>query len=261
MDYSKSSSKIQFFLEYASIQGMKSVSLLGVTVHSLSVQEALQQLHAFLDSDRPRVVVTPNPEILLRAYHDAVYQDALNRADLSLPDGSGLKFVSSIPETVHGVDMARALLEIASTKQLRVACVVRSDGRSLPEQIKKTVQDIAPSAEIEVVSLEKQEWENTDVLQPLQQFQPQIVLVGLGFPEQEFWLDRHLKHISSARVGMAIGGAFDFWTGVAKRAPRGMQRLHLEWLWRVIHEPRRIGRILRAVIVFPVTVLFSKMKK
>lgn len=240
---------------------MKSVSLLGVTVHSVSVQKVSEQLDAFLDSDQSHVVVTPNPEILLHAYANASYADALNRADLSLPDGSGLKFVSAISETVHGVDVARKLLETANTRRLRVACVVRSDGRSEPKEIKSAIQLIAPTVVVEIVSVQKQDWEKAEAIESLKLFQPQIVFVGLGFPEQELWLDRHLSSIHSSRIGMAIGGAFDFWTGVAKRAPRVIQRLHLEWLWRLIHEPRRIGRIWRAVVVFPLTVLITNLKK
>lgn len=241
---------------------MKSVPVFGVPIHSISFAEALQQARVFLAGDCARLIFTPNPEILLAARRSAAYRRVLQYADLSLPDGVGIRLASPIRHTIAGVDFAAELLKIADEKQLHVACIIPPDGRSTHAQVVESVRALAPRAEIGVFEVQRIEWMEWTVIkslmQKLKEFEPQIVLVGLGFPEQEQWLEHFLKQIPSARIGMGIGGAFDFWTGVAARAPRWMRRCGLEWLWRLVHEPRRLKRIIRAVVVFPVLALCDR---
>lgn len=239
-------------------------SFFGVQIHSISFADALQQARVFLAGDSGRLIFTPNPEILLQARKNDAYRRVLQSADLSLPDGVGIRLASPIRHTVAGVDFASELLKIADEKQLRVACIIPPDGRSTHAQVGESVKALAPRAGVEVFEVQRIEWREWTVLkgllQKLAEFEPQIVLAGLGFPEQEEWLEHFLKQIPSARIGMGIGGAFDFWTGVAHRAPRCMRRCGLEWLWRLLHEPRRLKRIVRAVILFPAIVFLNRFK-
>ncbi len=207
------------------------------------------------------MVVTPNPEIVLHANAHAHYRDALNAADLSLPDGFGLRMVSSLKHTVHGADMATHILTIADERTLRVALVIRPDGRSSAEQILTSVSALAPNAQIRAVEIRNTHSDSAQALKLLHDYQPQVILVGLGFPYQEQWLADNLSAIQSSRIGMAVGGTFDFWAGTVSRAPRWMQSLHVEWLWRVIQQPSRILRIARATIVFPITALVHTFHK
>jgi len=87
---------------------------------------------------------------------------------------------------------------------------------------------------------------------------PTIVLVGLGAPKQERWIARHADAFPSVRVMIGVGGAFDMWAGSRRRAPRAFRRLGLEWLWRLTLEPRRLPRIIRATVVFPVLAVFDR---
>jgi N-acetylglucosaminyldiphosphoundecaprenol N-acetyl-beta-D-mannosaminyltransferase len=87
---------------------------------------------------------------------------------------------------------------------------------------------------------------------------PTIVLVGLGAPKQERWIERHADAFPSVRIMIGVGGAFDMWAGSKRRAPRAFRALGLEWLWRLALEPRRLPRILRATVVFPVLALFDR---
>ena len=87
---------------------------------------------------------------------------------------------------------------------------------------------------------------------------PTIVLVGLGAPKQERWIERHADAFPSVRIMIGVGGAFDMWAGSKRRAPRAFRTLGLEWLWRLALEPRRLPRILRATVVFPVLALFDR---
>lgn len=106
--------------------------------------------------------------------------------------------------------------------------------------------------------MRKDDWNNNTYFHEITKTEPDIILVGLGFPEQEQWIDAHARRIPSVRIAMAIGGAFDFWTKVAVRAPQWMQRAGLEWVWRFMREPRRWKRIWNAIVVFPLTVLLHR---
>jgi len=87
---------------------------------------------------------------------------------------------------------------------------------------------------------------------------PTIVLVGLGAPKQERWIERHADAFPSVRIMIGVGGAFDIWAGSKRRAPRAFRTLGLEWLWRLALEPRRLPRTLRATVVFPVLAMFDR---
>lgn len=236
---------------------MKTIRLLGVTVHDMNRQETADFFAQALAGQTQITACTPNPEIVLYAHRHPEYLAVLNRSQLALPDGKGLQLFGGVKNRVTGVDAAGDLLALADKQHKTVCCVVRADGRSTAAQIQTAVQAMAPQAHITVIESQKQNTDVSGMLQKIAESQPDIILVGLGFPEQELWLDASMQRIPTAKIGMAIGGAFDFWTGTAVRAPRLFQTLGIEWLWRLVHQPSRIKRIWNAVVVFPLTVLFS----
>ena len=83
-----------------------------------------------------------------------------------------------------------------------------------------------------------------------------IVLVAYGPPKQEIWIAKN-KEKTGAKILVGVGGTFDMIAGVLPRAPKLMRALHLEWLWRLILQPSRIGRIWSAVVVFPLKAIFG----
>jgi N-acetylglucosaminyldiphosphoundecaprenol N-acetyl-beta-D-mannosaminyltransferase len=90
---------------------------------------------------------------------------------------------------------------------------------------------------------------------------PDILFVALGAPKQERWIFENLNKLESVKLAMGVGGAFDFLSGKTKRAPLWMRKIGLEWFWRLIIEPRRVKRIIDAVIVFPVIFAYSFLVK
>lgn len=232
---------------------MHTETILGVRVHAVNEQQASKQLRWYLDEGVGQYCIfTPNPEILLYASTHRQYRDILNSADLSLPDGYGLRFVSGIRHRVTGADTANVLLAEANARKLSILAVIRADGRSSAASIQQAIQQKAPQATVHTLSIQKNE---TVPSSAFTDHTPDIILVGLGFPEQEQWLYTYLKNFPTARIGMAIGGTFDFWTGAAKRAPQWMRSMGVEWLWRLAHQPKRIIRIIQAVVIFPLRVL------
>lgn len=242
---------------------MKKATILGVDIPYLSKVEIYQQISAFLESAKFNFITTLNPEIVLHAYKQPSYRQILNSADLAIVDGFGLliaSYVSHIvrkkgivPARLTGVDLTQYILHLANEQRLRVFCVVREHGKSRLDEVIFAARQITPHAIIsgDYLDLRANE-QNIAILNArINAFAPQIILVGLGYPRQEQWLAENLAKIPSARVGVGVGGTFDFWTGQARRAPKWLQKLGLEWLWRVFLEPRRLHRIVQAVIIFP----------
>ena len=91
---------------------------------------------------------------------------------------------------------------------------------------------------------------NEELIQRINKTKPDIIFVAFGSPKQEEWIHESLKRIPSVKLAIGVGGSFDFISGKTKRAPLIFQKLWLEWLWRLILEPRRIGRIYNATVKF-----------
>lgn len=251
---------------------MEYCRILNVNIAALSQLAAQKILDDFLHSSCPHFVATINSEILYAAKQSPTYQKILNSADLALPDSFGVRVASFmahifshgtlLKQHLAGVDLAEFLVRQAEKRKFKILCLARRDGRSTALQIQKAVQRLAPTAFTKILSIDLNLSKNsTDLITEINDFSPQLVLVGLGFPYQEQWLVQWLKQIPSARIGIGVGGTFDFWTGQAKRAPVRWQKFGLEWLWRVGHEPHRIKRITRAVIMFPIAVLIQEWKE
>lgn len=212
--------------------------MLGVELNPITTTAAIETIQHWL-TDRTaatRVVFTPNPEILVYAHQHPDFKAILNSADLNLPDGVGLHLLSGggISQRVPGTDVVKQLVQ--TTPQL--GCVITTNGLST----RADVLQVLPNAEV--------------ITETGQFSQPHtLVLVGLGSPDQEDWIQKHRTTLSGCRVLMAVGGSIDHLTGKQVRAPLLFRRLGLEWLWRLLCQPRRWRRILTATIVFPFLLL------
>ena len=232
---------------------MKKINILGVNVSAISRNKAVEQINGYLKGDKARCIVTPNPEIILKAGQDEEYFYILNKADLALPDGIGLKFAALLmgvilPRTT-GADITRDILAIAEKNKIRTAVLNWRGGLSSRAEIIKAVNKLYPRLELLVLDIER-EW-TTTVESELDIFKPGIVFVALGAPWQEKFIYHNLLKIPPVKLSIGVGGAFDFITKKIKRAPGLLRTLGLEWLWRLIKQPRRWQRIYTAIIVFP----------
>jgi len=244
--------------------------IFGVRLDELaSVEQVRGVATGFLDGDRAFRIFTPNPEILLFAREDTEYADVLRSADLALPDGTGVAIVQTLRNgrSVRrwpGVEIAALLLRLAAERGETVAFVggtpevaERSAARwrALPGL---KVVTAGAGATIGEDGLAQPTDREDEIVEAIRSASPTIVLVGLGAPKQERWIERHADDFPSVRIMIGVGGAFDMWAGSKRRAPRALRTLGLEWLWRLALEPRRLPRILRATVVFPVLALFDR---
>ena len=224
---------------------------------TLAQPEAMsQQASLWLRGKKQRQIVTPNPEFLLTGLRDEEFHYILNHADLAVPDGIGLKFAAWLQGKnlyrLAGSDLVQTLLKSAQATQLPVAIINRRDGLSNGLAIDQALHQRWPNLLllIQDVAPEKLDYD----LIALRQFQPVILLCSLGAPLQDKLIHKLLPQLPSVKVGMGVGGSFDYLTGKTKRSPRWLRSLGLEWLWRLFVQPQnkiiRLTRIYRAVICF-----------
>ena len=237
---------------------MEEYKILGIKVHCLHEHLAKEMLLNFLYSDSQHQIATVNPEFIVTAQDNKKYRDILNNTSLSTIDGTGivwaLQFAGhkiSLNHRITGVRLTDILLNLAENKNLKVLFCLRQDGFTAPDKFFIILKEKHPRLSFQVAIAE-------NAVFKAQIFQPDIVLVGLGAPQQEFWIDENLPKMPSVKVAVGVGGTFDFISGVQKRAPKFLSSLGLEWSWRFLQQPSRIKRMHRAVLIFPYLIIKDK---
>jgi N-acetylglucosaminyldiphosphoundecaprenol N-acetyl-beta-D-mannosaminyltransferase len=188
--------------------------------------------------------------MLVAGVGDPQYRSLFMQADLCLPDATGLILASGgkIRHRVPGADIAKWLLTFCEHKNFSVTIIIWENGFSTAEEVKEAVKRIAPNLRVTVLSAEGSVMEAKGLVKKISS---DVVLVGLGFPRQEYWINTAKELVKTPKIWMTIGGTVDYWTGKKPRAPKWMRGLGLEWLWRLVIQPTRMMRIFRALFVFP----------
>lgn len=234
---------------------MESVDILGVKVSKVDYPSAMRAVERFLSDGKKHYIVTPNPEFIVRAQKDRQFCQILNRADLAIPDGVGLRM-----GRVTGTDLMIGLCGLAAKKGYSIFLLGGRDG--VAEEAAKRLK--TQFANLNIVGT----YEGDSSSVPSSISHPpladpssiDLLFVAYGAPNQEKWIARHLPEIP-VKVAIGVGGAFDFIAGKKRRAPLALRRLGLEWLWRLIQEPQRLPRIFNATIRFPLLVLWQQFRQ
>jgi N-acetylglucosaminyldiphosphoundecaprenol N-acetyl-beta-D-mannosaminyltransferase len=220
----------------------------------LSKKEILENIQGMLDGERPNQISTVNPEFILAARHDEELFYILNNADLAIPDGVGLKFAALVLGRYiyryTGADLMQDLLKVAESQNKKIAVLNWQNGLSSREDIENILTKKFPNLIFQVLNCERINKPTDELISKIIGFSPSIIFSTFGSPWQEIFIYHSLPKIPSARIGLGIGGGFDFLTGRIKRAPAVFRSLGLEWVWRLIKQPWRFKRIFNAVIVF-----------
>ncbi|NQV00865.1 MAG: WecB/TagA/CpsF family glycosyltransferase [Parcubacteria group bacterium] len=237
------------------------MKILGVKIDNLTMNEVLWKIKGFLEDGKQHYIVTPNPEFLVKAQEDKEFKKILNKADLAVPDGIGLVFASwflgePIKERITGVDLMEEICKKAAQEKWQVFLLGAEEGVA-----KKAAENLRRKYEgLQVVDI-RTVLEMTSFCIRTSFQGLSLLFVALGMPKQEKWIVHNLKKMPSVKLAIGIGGAFDFIAGRIKRAPKFIRSIGMEWLWRLILQPWRIRRIFKAVIKFPLSVLFYKFHK
>lgn len=225
----------------------KTVTILGVPFSTLSFATTLQQLQTNMHSGhRPLHVITANPEIIMMAREDDTIRSLIRQADLITPDGIGAVWASShyghkLHERVTGMELSSGLIDYAAAHGLRVYLL-----GAKPESNDLAVRNLRtqyPDLRIDGHHGYFSPDEEPAVASQIADFQPHLLLVGLGMPRQELFIQRYKEEIG-AKVLIGIGGVIDIFAGTVKRAPQIWQKARLEWLYRLLSQPSRWRRQL-----------------
>ncbi len=253
------------------------IKILDVAFDCVTSKEALQiSLNALqtvnsLPKNPPQqnkgvfFIATPNPEMLLEARKNPEFKQILNaKTNLNIPDGIGIIFASkftkrALPERVTGTDLLQAICHFVP-KGTKIFLLGAAPG--VAEKVKSKLK--SKYSQINIVgtlSGSPSPAEESEIIKKINNSDAQILFVAFGAPKQEMWIARNIKSMPKLKLAMGIGGAFDFIAGIKKRAPYLMRKTGLEWLFRLIIEPRRIKRIYNATIKFPIFFLIDKLKR
>lgn len=255
------------------------VNILDVRFDNVLLDEAVDLI---LNCEKKGYVCTPNPEMILEAQKNDQFLNVLNDSLLNIPDGIGvlwaatqiynknskfkaifdLPLISIIPkrfknvlrERVTGVDLLQKICSKVVKKDLKIFFL--GAGPGIAEKAAEILEERFPGLKIVGTFAGSPLNEHRkEIVNIINHSAPDILFVAYGAPKQEIWLADNLKHLKTVKIGIGVGGSFDFITGKQKRAPKFMQKLGLEWLYRVIQEPMRIKRIFNATIKFPIEVI------
>ena len=220
--------------------------IMGVGFDDLTLDEAAEKGAALLREEGFHYVVTPNPEIVDRARREEPFRQALNGADLVLPDGIGIVYAARllgrpIRGRCPGIDLAGRLMAHMAESGERLYLLGAKPG--VAEAAARNLEEKYPGLTI-CGTHDGYFKEDAPVVEDIRASGADAVFVCLGAPKQEYWMIEH-GPATGAKLMAGLGGSLDVFAGVARRAPEAWQKLGLEWLYRLLREPRRIGRMAR----------------
>ena len=222
------------------------VNVMGVAFDNVTMAEALERAKELLDRPGADYCVTPNAEIVYEAMHDEGFRAILNGADLVLPDGAGTVLGAKLlgtplKEKVAGIDFASNLLGVLAASGKTLYLLGSKPG--IGEKAAEKMLEMHPKLQICGVA-DGYFKDEGPVVEKINAVRPDVLFVCLGAPKQEKFMHEHRNELD-VRLMIGLGGSLDGFAGTVRRAPKWMIRLQLEWLYRLIKEPRRIGRMMR----------------
>jgi len=227
------------------------VSISGIPIDKLDTEKVLERIEEFIRNRRFHQVATANTNFLVNALFDVELRHILRASDLVVPDGMLVVWAARLlgaplMERVTGADMVPRLAEIAAKKGYRIYMLGAKP--EIAQKAKANLIERFPDLQIvgcyspAPVSIVKMD--NEGILQMVKDAKPDILLVAFGNPKQEKWIHMHQERLNEIGVPVCIGvgGTFDFISGTVPRAPHWMQRCGIEFFWRFLNDPVRLGK-------------------
>lgn len=230
---------------------MKRVVLLGSGIDLCGFDDAIE----YIKSKRGQVV-TINPEMMDFSQKNEYFAQIIKEAELVIPDGIGvqigLKIMGYNTKRIPGVEFARKLIDACAGEPFAMVGAKPEVVEKAAENLKKEVTNLNL-----VYAHDGYFSDDKVIMDELVSAKPSLVLVALGSPKQEEFIYKLKKELPNA-IMVGVGGSFDVWSGMVKRAPEVYQKLGLEWLYRTVKEPKRFKRIFPALPLFVLKVLKEK---
>lgn len=224
-----------------------SVSVLGLPVQNVTMNEAVHDVAAFFEKRESKIVVTPNAEILQSFSKDPAVRDIMLQADYVIPDGIGVVMAAKrlgtpLKEKVAGVELGTILLSICALNKKKVFFLGGKPG--VADLAKEKLTERYPT--LQIVGTQDGYFKEADIpaiLERINSLDVDMLFVCLGAPKQETFMVTHKKDLKVG-VMLGLGGTLDVLAGNVKRAPKWMIACKLEWLYRLIKEPWRFKRMI-----------------
>lgn len=240
------------------------IKILGVQIDNITRNEAgIITEKLIKESNKTcKMVFAPNVEFIMEAQKDKEFFDLLKESSLSTPDSIGVIIGAklqkkSFKERIPGQSYFRKIIELSNEKRYSIYLLGGKPG--IPEKAKQNLEKLFPN--VNIVGIHNgyfSESEEKEIIKEINALQPNVLFVALGAPRQEKWIKEH-KNELKVDVATGQGGTFDYEAGKIKRAPLWVQKIGMEWFWRLCREPSRIKRQL-VLPVYLFKVLFAKDK-
>lgn len=245
--------------------------ILGVRIDKLSHDDMLAQIMKSIAQKKFCHIATINSAFLLLANRSKKYRDKLNKCELTVPDGSGVTIIArllyQVPLTRYaGADILLDILMTAEQNQWSVGFVYDKFGLSNWKSIQVVLQEQYPQLNVCGVGVNSYDIKNdykgdelkvdAKIIQFVEKYRPNIVIANFGAPTQEYILSQLHQY---PVVAIGVGGAVDFLTGRVNRAPKWIQRIGCEWMWRTVQQPNRFGKMCASVLWFPTLALLERL--
>jgi len=267
------------------------IEILGVKFDNVNLEEAVNEAIKLAKGNSQEYIATPNPEMLLEAIKNPEFSKVLNNSTLNIPDGTGILWASAylskikgtsfkiaktlkafrtlflglvqpnsirgiLKERVTGIDLMMEICKRSGSEKLKIFLLGASE--KVGEKTKQHLEE--KYSDIEIVgrlSKSPKEEDEKEIIEEINRSKADILFVAYGAPKQELWIAKNLPKLTSVHLSIGIGGAFDFIAGTKKRAPKIFRKAGLEWLIRLIQEPKRAKRIWNATVKFPYEIIKS----
>ena len=238
------------------------VDILGVGFDRVALVDAVVRIEADLDRGERTFIITANPEFVMLCREDHELAAIARRADLVVPDGTGAVMAARLlgdplPGRAPGRLLVDRLAALATDRGLSLFLLGGAPG--VAERAAATLRERHPQLRIAGTYGGSAE-DDADVLPRVAAAAPDIILVAFGMPKQERWIARNLSRLPSARIAVGVGGSLDYLAGTAKAPPAIVHAIGLEWLWRLIRDPRRWRR-QRVLPQFVLLVLLARLRR
>ncbi len=230
-----------------SVNRPAAVEILGIRVDALTYEGLLAQVAAFIAEGTPHQICTANPEFVMEARRNPAFRCVLAEADLVMADGVGLLWAARLlgrplPQRVTGSDGVPLIAQRAAQESWRVFLLGAAPG--VAQRAGDILMQRYPGLQVVgTYAGSPADAEAPEIIARIRAAKPHLLFVAYGAPRQDLWIAKHAAALG-VPVMMGVGGTLDFIAGVQKRAPAWVQRLNLEWLYRLITQPWRWRRQL-----------------
>lgn len=240
------------------------IRILGIPIDRVTREQAGEITEKLINESKKtcKMIFAPNVEFIMTAQRDKEFFEILQQSDLATPDSIGVIIGAklqkkSFPERIPGQSYFRKIIELSNEKGYSIYLLGGEPG--IAEKAKENLLIKFPN--VNIVGTHHgyfDEKEEKEIIKEINEIQPNVLFVALGAPKQEKWIAKH-KNELKVDVATGQGGTYDYEAGKIKRAPRIVQKMGIEWLWRLCREPKRIVRQI-VLPIYLIKVIFAKDK-